>query len=135
MSVKKIKKIKHKSIKILRKKAWKLISEYVRRTANGVCYTCGDKRHWKKQNCGHYIHKDALDYEINNLHCQCVRCNQWLSGNLGVYSEKLSKEIGSEEISLMRQRANQVKKWNVIELEEIIETYKNALSTKEEKSV
>ena len=125
--MKKVKKIKHISIKSLRKKAWKLHSEYKRRKANGVCFTCGDKRDYKEQNAGHYIHKDCLDYDDININCQCVRCNQWLSGNLGIYAEKLIALYGEEEISLLRQRANQVKKWTVGELEELIETYKQAL--------
>lgn len=124
--------MKPKSTKSLRKKLWKLVSEWVRRKdadEHGFnrCYTCEKQDHWKHLNCGHYIHKDSLDFEVNNLRPQCVRCNQWLSGNLGIYSEKLSKEIGEEEISLMRQRSKQVKKFQIGELEDMINTYKQAL--------
>ncbi len=45
----KVKKIKHISLKSLRKKAWVLQSEYIRRLAKGVCFTCGDRRNWKEQ--------------------------------------------------------------------------------------
>ena len=125
--------MKTKSIKSLRKKAWKLLSEYVRRAAadkNGIvrCYTCGRPHYWTDTQCGHYIHGDSLDYEINNLRAQCVYCNKTLHGNSGVYCERLTKEIGTEEIERMRFKKNQVVKWNVIELEEIISTYTQALS-------
>jgi len=123
---------KHKSTKSLRKKLWKLISEYVRRSAaddSGYvrCYTCGCRLHWKSAHCGHYIHRDVLDYEINNLRPQCPRCNKWLHGNLSVYAEKLIAEIGAEEIQLMRQRSKKVKKWSIVELEDMIETYTKAV--------
>ncbi len=41
-------KIKHISLKALRKKAWDLQSQYIRRLARGVCFTCGDHRKWKE---------------------------------------------------------------------------------------
>ncbi len=124
--------MKPKSTKSLRKKLWKLVSEYVRRKdadENGYvkCYTCGVERHYKDLDCSHYIHRDALDFEINNLRPTCTRCNRFLHGNLGVYAEKLIKEIGEEEISLMRQRSKQVKKYTIGELEDMIQTYKEAL--------
>jgi len=128
-------KIKHKSTKSLRKILWKLVSEYVRRSAsdgNGIatCYTCGKRGRWETMHCGHYIHRDCLDYEADfNLRCQCPRCNLYLSGNSGVFAEKLIAEIGAEEVSLLRQRSKQVKKWTVLELEEMILTYKQALGT------
>lgn len=107
---------------------WKLVSEYVRRRDKGVCYTCGDKKDWKDQQCGHYIHKDCLDFEVDfNLRCQCVRCNKWLSGNSGVYAERLIKEIGAEQVGLLRQQSQITKKWSVQELENLIFTYKQAL--------
>jgi hypothetical protein len=130
---------KSKSTKSLRKKLWKLVSEYVRRKdvdarGNAICYTCGFTGAWNTLDCGHYIHRDCLDFEVNNLRPQCTRCNRYLHGNLGVYSEKLIKEIGEEEISLMRQRSKQVKKWEVGELEGQIETYKQTLKDLDSKN-
>ena len=124
--------MKTKSTKSLRNKLWKLVSEYVRRKdcdENGytVCYTCGNRKHWKELDCGHYIHKDCLDFEVNNLHPQCTVCNRHWHGRLDVYGENLRKEIGEEEISLMRRRSKQVKKFAIQELEEMIETYKQTL--------
>lgn len=124
--------MKPKSTKSLRKKLWNLVSEYVRRSASNehgivFCYTCNRPHHWTDMDCGHYIHGDALDYEINNLRPQCTWCNRRKHGNLGIFCEKLTKEIGAEEISRMRFAVKQVKKWTIIELEGMIETYKQAL--------
>lgn len=122
-------KVKHISLKSLRKKAWELISIYVRKSAadeNGLvrCYTCGSPHFWKDTECGHYIHKDCLDFDLNNLRAQCNYCNRRLHGNSGVYAEKLIKEIGIDDVDFLREKANKVKKFNIFELEEIINDLK-----------
>ena len=120
-------KIKHPSTKVLHKKAWKLQSEYIRRLADGICFTCGDKRNWKEQQAGHYIHKDCLDFDILNINCQCVRCNKWLHGNSGVYAERLIAEYGEGAVNELRVRAEKIKKFTVEELEKIISVYSSRL--------
>ena len=122
-----MKKIKHLSLKSLRKLAWRLQSEYIRRSAKGICFICGDKRSWKSQQAGHYIHLNSLDFDPINIHCSCVRCNKWLSGNLGVYAERLIAEYGEEAIIALRQRANQVKKFTISELKDLIDNYTTRL--------
>ncbi len=121
-------KIKHKSRKALKKMAWDLQSEYIRKSAQGICFTCGEKRNWKEQQAGHYIHRDCLDFDLINIHCQCVRCNKWLSGNQGIYAERLIAKYGEEAISELRQRANQVKRFTISELEELIKKYTELLT-------
>ncbi len=122
-----IKKIKHISLKSLRKKAWKLQSEYIRKNANYICFTCGAKLTKATSQAGHYIHKDCLDFDPININCQCVRCNKWLSGNSGVYAERLIAEYGEQTIAELRVRSEQVKKFTIIELEELIAKYKQLL--------
>lgn len=124
---KKTRKIKHISLKALHKKAWLLQSEYIRRSERGFCYTCGNLRNWKQQQAGHYIHKDCLDFDLMNIHCQCVRCNKWLSGNTGVYAERLIAEYGEATIAELRVRSEQIKKFTITELQEIIANYKQKL--------
>ncbi len=120
-------KIKHLSLKSLRKRTWKLESEYVRCYEQGICFTCGRKKPWKEQDLGHYIHRDCLDFDEINNHCQCTYCNRFLHGNLGVYAECLIAEYGEEAIIRLRQRANQVKKFTVTELENLILDYKQKI--------
>jgi len=122
-------KVKHISLKSLHKKAWELTSLYVRKSAaneNGIvrCYTCDKPHYYTDMECGHYIHKDCLDYDLNNLRAQCNYCNCRLHGNSGVYAEKLIKEIGIDDVDFLREKANQVKKFNIFELEEIINDLK-----------
>jgi hypothetical protein len=117
------------TLKSLRKKAWKLHSELVRRYEKGICYTCGIKKPWKQQNAGHYIHKDCLDFDSVNIHCQCVRCNKWLNGNSGIYAERLIAEYGENTIIELRQRSNQVRKFGYQEMEDLIIKYQAQLKT------
>lgn len=121
-------KVNHKGTKSLRKKAWKLVSEYVRRSEKGICFTCGVQKNYKEMQCGHYIHKDCLDYTLINLHCQCPRCNKFLSGNLGVYAERLIAEYGEDAIHNLRVQSQEIKKFTIDELEQIINKFKTLLS-------
>jgi len=125
--IKKPKKIRHKSLKTLHKKAWRLHSEYVRKSERGICYTCGKHNHWKLCNAGHYVHQNSLDFDPVNIHCQCVRCNNYLSGNLGIYAERLIAEYGEEAVADLRHRANEIKKFTIEELENLILLYKQKL--------
>ena len=105
------------------KKAWDLHSKVVRMKAKGQCYTCPDKRDWKLQNAGHFKHKDCLDFDPIAIQCQCVRCNKWLSGNLGEFAIRLVKEYGMMTVDEIRFRANQIKKFTREELEDFIDKY------------
>ena len=125
-------KVKRISLKALHKKAWNLHSKVIRISERGICFTCGARKNWKEQNAGHYIHKDCLDFDPINIHCQCVRCNKWLSGNSGIYAERLIAEYGEEAIASLRQRANKIKKFAQIELETIISELKQKLKILEE---
>jgi hypothetical protein len=126
------KKIKHISLKILRKKAWALQSEYVRRSEKGICYTCGSHNEWKSTQCGHYIHGNWMDFIIMNLHCQCIGCNHFKSGNEGKYAERLIADFGIDAVLELRrfseQKENKDKKYNIFELEEIINKYTKLLA-------
>lgn len=118
---------KLRNIKLVRKQAWDLQSKYIRQIEMGQCFTCLDTRDWKLQQAGHYIHKDCLDFDLRNIHCQCVHCNKWLSGNSGIYAEKLIRHYGAEIVAELRTLSHQVRKFNRFELENLIEYYKNKL--------
>lgn len=121
----KSKKIKHISLKSLRKKAWRLQSEYIRRTECGICFTCGVHGSWKSMQAGHYIHGNHMDFTRMNIHCQCIRCNKWLHGNLGIYAERMIAEYGEMSIAQLREqdRSTKGKKFNIDELQGLINEY------------
>jgi hypothetical protein len=122
---------KLKDSKKLKEKAWKLKSQLVRLegSKDGVnrCFTCGAIILVKEANAGHYIHKDALDFHPINIQCQCVRCNKWLSGNLGVYAHNLIEKYGLEEYKKLESLRFREHHFTIKELEEIIDDLKQKL--------
>ena len=119
--------MKKKSLKTLHNNLWKLISEYVRRKENDVCYTCGVKKEWKETHCGHFLHQaktSKLAYERKILHCQCVKCNNFLSGNLLEYTIKMVKLYGLKQVEAWKRESKKPYRWKRGELEELIEKYK-----------
>ena len=125
------KKIKHISLKSLKKKAWDLQSEYIRRVERGICFTCRSKRNWKEMDCGHYIHGNWMDFILINLHCQCTFCNRLKHGNFGLYAERMIAEYGEKVVMDLREysekKENKDKKLNIFELENLILSYKQKL--------
>ena len=123
------KKIKHINLKVLHKKAWKLISEYVRRSEKGICYTCGKHNKWQNTDCGHYIHHNNMDFVLMNLNCQCIYCNKFQHGNLGIYAERLIAEFGEPAVVKLRELDINTRnhKFTIFELEELIKIYTQRL--------
>ena len=78
-------------------KCWKLMSELVRREEQGICFTCGKRDNWKNCQAGHFKHS-SQDFVRENIHCQCIKCNKWLSGNLSVYTLKLIDKYGIKKV-------------------------------------
>lgn len=104
--------MKKQSLKTLKIKAWNLFSAHIRQRDDGICYTCGDQRNWKEQQAGHFVHGKKypiLSFDERNVHCQCVRCNHFLSGNLSLYAEKLVRQYGGEIFFIFQKEKNIVK--------------------------
>lgn len=123
-----------KKIKRLFAKAWKLWSEFRRKSEADndgmvICFSCGKRIPWrrpkdKKQkgdfaNLGHFMH-DVLDFDPMNTKIQCTRCNGRQHGNLGMYAIMLVKMYGLEAVEDLIKRAESFKGHTVEELEETI---------------
>lgn len=108
----------------LRDKAWRLWSDYIREKEKYICFTCGRQKTKKTTDAGHYKH-GKLDFDEMNIHCQCNYCNQYLHGNLGIYTIKLIEKYGKEAVDDLILRANQhTNKYSISELEKIIDKIK-----------
>lgn len=126
--IKKIKKIKKTSLKSLRKRAWKIFSEYIRKRDKGKCITCGVVKDWRAMHAGHFVHKNSLDFNEFNINCQCVRCNKFLNGNLGMYAMALHRKYpepicGETVPEFLIRKGKKVKKFTREEIEDIINEY------------
>lgn len=132
-----------KKIKSLHKACWKLMSELVRRKrdiGNGVvrCYTCNTPYHWKDMDAGHFEHGGSsslslLDFHEDNLRPQCTRCNQYLSGNMAVYKDKLVKEIGIEGVNNIKALKQKINTMTVLDYEHLKVDLKYELSMLDKK--
>lgn len=118
--------------KIVHDRVWKLMSKYIR-TKNAdefgmvECYTCGKMYHWKELQAGHYKH-DRLDFDERNLKPQCIRCNNYLSGRLDVYTENLIRDYGIDWWKQLVFDANNHKGYSLEEMLEIEKDLKEKLS-------
>lgn len=84
----------------LRDKAWKVFGDWIKQRDGYRCVTCGD---FEANQAGHFFH-NVLDFDEENINCQCVRCNHWLSGNLAPYSVYLLNKLGAKKFKALNLR-------------------------------
>lgn len=53
-----------------------------------------------------HLHHNVLDFDEKNIHCQCSRCNHYLSGNLQKYSARFIDKYGLDEFTALEIRAS-----------------------------
>ena len=109
----------------LKDQAWKIFSQYIR-LRDKRCFTCPNGR---AENAGHFFH-NCLDFDEENIHGQCVRCNKWLSGNLAVYAVNLLRLLGKRKfdaLTIRHYRDMKSQKHDDKYYEDIIEKYKNKI--------
>ena len=86
-----------KPLKQVYKMAQRYFNHYIRirdQQKRGHCITCPGK----VEEAGHFNHGGNkgmtpwVDFNEENMNGQCTHCNHFLSGNLGIYAEKLEEE-------------------------------------------
>lgn len=113
------------------KEAQKVFNQYIRlRDKHKPCVSCESKL-GSKYDAGHYFssggHK-AVTFDEDNVHGQCVACNQYKHGNLLNYQIGIEKRIGADRLLQLHEKAHQVRKYSADELQEIIKTYKQKIN-------
>ena len=87
-------------------KAQKVVNAVAReRDKNDPCISCG-RLHDGAYDAGHYRSRGAapaLRFNLDNIHRQCVPCNQHKSGNAIEYRIRLIKKIGIERVEWLEQ--------------------------------
>lgn len=114
----------------LKKKLWKLFSEYIRRlySHNWICecVTCGVKKPWKEMQAGHYIpawSSNYLRFVEMNVHPQCYVCNCMKHSNPIEYRIYMEQRYSAKMIDMLIQQRNEVKRFTVWELMQKIDEY------------
>lgn len=125
---------KAKSLRLLKAKAWKLLSEYIRRSSADeggtvACYTCGKLMFWRDSHAGHAIpgRTGATLLDATIIRVQCPICNLWRGGNYPIFTTKLIKENGMDWWERKLDGARQLVKLTRSDIEELIQTYKSKL--------
>ena len=115
---------KRKLLKLskLKKKAEGVFHKWIVLRDHGECYTCDSPGN----QAGHHFH-GKLDFSPYNLHCQCARCNLYLSGNQTEYTYRLMNELGQERYDALKRESNIPRRYTREELNGYIEYYQNLI--------
>lgn len=108
----------------LLREAKKVFNAWIRardaKKLGGKCYTCpnpGDQ-------AGHFRHNNnATRFSEIFVNLQCLNCNQYKSGNLGVYALNLIKEHGLKKVTELERDSYRTKRFSRSELQEIVAKY------------
>ena len=110
----------------------KITSELVRKKACGsdgfaFCFTCGVRKPWQMLDCGHFRSRRFTQtrFDFDNLRPQCRECNRYKHGNLGIYRQKLVRELGEQKVKEIETRPP--RKIMEIELEQLLEQRRQEL--------
>lgn len=120
-------KLKLETVQSLTKKAQAVFNKYIRLRDNlSPCISCG-KMLTGKFDAGHYYssgyHK-AVTFDEDNVHGQCVHCNQHLHGNIINYQVGIVQRIGADRVFELNRKAHETRKFTREELLEIVDKYK-----------
>jgi len=94
-----------------------IFNKYIRLRDGNICISCG-KVITGQVHAGHYLTDKALRYNENGTNSQCVKCNNWLSGNQIEYRINLIKKIGLPAVEELEREhpAQQYRATDLIEL-------------------
>ena len=87
-----------KTISQLDKLLWKHFSKYIKERDDNICFTCDKEVSGRSSHAGHFISRryKKLKYDDRNVHCQCYRCNMYMSGNYPVYRARMIERYGED---------------------------------------
>ncbi len=108
----------------------KVFNKYIRLRDQGKnCISCN--RVLKgKYDAGHFFSVGAypnLRFNEDNVHAQCVHCNQHKHGNIAEYSIRLPQKIGLERFEELQQSRSSTLKLSIPEIKTKIEVYKQKI--------
>lgn len=107
-----------------------IVNKYVRlRDKDKGCISCGTPL-TGKYDAGHYYSCGSypeLRFNTDNIHGQCVHCNQWKHGNLIEYTKRLPLRIGEVKFHSLEVKAHIQQKYSIPELIEMKVIYKDKI--------
>jgi hypothetical protein len=110
------------------KKLQKVFNTYIRhRDKDKRCISCQTPLNGRKFDAGHCYSVGAypnLRFNEDNVHGQCVHCNQHKHGNIHEYMSNLPIVIGDVAFEKLQEKRNDPLKLTIPEIKELIEFYK-----------
>lgn len=117
-----------KNLPKLKRKLWKLFSDYIKDRDGNTCFSCGrggiEGSGW---HAGHMFPSGdhaIVRYHPKNVHSQCFHCNINLGGNGAAYTERFLDVYGIEEFRRMCAIKSRERQWQPVEIMELIEALK-----------
>jgi ssDNA-binding Zn-finger/Zn-ribbon topoisomerase 1 len=105
-----------------------VVNSFIRlRDEKKGCITCGTDLRGRKFDAGHFFSTGAypnIRFNLDNIHGQCVPCNQHKHGNHTEYFIRLPKRIGLDRFNKLLEIRHQQTKYSIEELKELIKEYK-----------
>lgn len=88
----------------------------------------------KNMQCGHFQSRSKFPtrWDEQNCNAQCIGCNMFKYGEQYKYALAVDMKYGDGTATKLAQRANEIKKWSISELEEIINDAKLQIKFYEE---
>lgn len=126
--------LKKKSLASLKKELQDVFNKFIRLRdtiyENGkaffICISCGVKKTIDQMHAGHYWPvggNEAIRFDEDNVHGQCVYCNFHKHGNEKGYRPRLIKKIGQKRFDLLEIKRNNRSKMMAFEVELLINEY------------
>ena len=107
--------------------AQQLFNAFIRnRDKNKGCISCGATLSGKFD-AGHFYSVGSypnLRFNENNVHGQCVHCNQHKGGNLHEYRIRIVERIGDAALFELGETRNEYHKFTKEEIQSIIDKYR-----------
>ena len=99
------------------------------------CVTCGKKGHYKRMQGGHFVpgRRQSILFIEENIHVQCINCNNYLSGNVMEYERFMVNTYGKDAVDEIRALKNVVVSHTREELAEMQDGYKQRIKTQEQR--
>lgn len=132
------------------KTVWQLIkildkyfSKYIRlkySDKKGICtcISCWKKEHYKKMHNCHWISRGKMSTRFDEDNCRpwCISCNTYRPEfHIREFTLKQIDRLWKEWVNKLIEKSNQLKRYSRIELEELIEYYKQEVKKLEKEKL
>ena len=89
----------------------------------GYCVSCGNNNYSNLQ-CCHIFSRTYRNtrWDLKNLLCMCAGCHFEAHKNPIKFVEKVQEYLGEYEYTALKNRHNAIKRWTVLEMNELLET-------------